>query len=259
MVGTQAIVGDIVPPRDRGRYQGLFGAVFGVASVAGPLLGRGLRRAALLALDLLHQRPDRRPGARSSSPAASRATAADPPRHRLPGHGVPRAGGQLPRAFHQPRGHDLSVGLGARSSASGSAGVVFTGHLRPRRAQGDRAGAASPSLLRPHLHRRELRRLHRRLRDVRLHHLPARLLPDRPRRVADDLGAAAAALDGGHARRLDRLGPDHQPDRPLPDLPHRRNLRHHARPVSPLAHGCLDGHGCRRPLHGRARPRASVR
>ena len=39
MVGTQAIIGDIVPPRDRGRYQGLFGAVFGVASVAGPLLG----------------------------------------------------------------------------------------------------------------------------------------------------------------------------------------------------------------------------
>lgn len=39
MVTTQAVVGDIVPPRDRGRYQGIFGAVFGVASVAGPLLG----------------------------------------------------------------------------------------------------------------------------------------------------------------------------------------------------------------------------
>jgi EmrB/QacA subfamily drug resistance transporter len=39
MVGAQTIVGDIVPPRDRGRYQGFFGAVFGVSSVLGPLIG----------------------------------------------------------------------------------------------------------------------------------------------------------------------------------------------------------------------------
>ncbi len=39
MVGAQAALGDVVPARQRGRYTGLFIAIFGAASVAGPLLG----------------------------------------------------------------------------------------------------------------------------------------------------------------------------------------------------------------------------
>ncbi len=39
IVTTIATIGDIVPPRERGKYQGFFGAVFGVSTVIGPLLG----------------------------------------------------------------------------------------------------------------------------------------------------------------------------------------------------------------------------
>jgi EmrB/QacA subfamily drug resistance transporter len=39
MVGAQAIIGDVIPPRQRGRYMGYFGAVFGLSSILGPLAG----------------------------------------------------------------------------------------------------------------------------------------------------------------------------------------------------------------------------
>lgn len=39
MALSQAIIGDVVSPRERGRYQGYMGSVFGVSSVGGPLIG----------------------------------------------------------------------------------------------------------------------------------------------------------------------------------------------------------------------------
>ncbi|PRC58845.1 MFS transporter, partial [Mycobacterium sp. ITM-2017-0098] len=39
MVTATAVIGEVIPLRDRGRYQGALGAVFGVTTVIGPLLG----------------------------------------------------------------------------------------------------------------------------------------------------------------------------------------------------------------------------
>jgi EmrB/QacA subfamily drug resistance transporter len=39
MVGAQAIIGDVVPPRERGKYQGMMGGIFALASIGGPLIG----------------------------------------------------------------------------------------------------------------------------------------------------------------------------------------------------------------------------
>ena len=68
-----AIIGDIVPPRERSKYQGYFMAVWGTSSVLGPVIGGFLAgqashpRHRRLALDLLDQRADRH---RSPSPSS---------------------------------------------------------------------------------------------------------------------------------------------------------------------------------------------
>ena len=39
MVGVMAIIGDLVPPRERGQYQGMMAAIMSLAMIAGPLVG----------------------------------------------------------------------------------------------------------------------------------------------------------------------------------------------------------------------------
>ncbi len=64
MVTASALIGEVIPLRDRGRYQGALGAVFGVTTVVGPAARRLLHRSPRLALGVLAQHPGRPGGAR---------------------------------------------------------------------------------------------------------------------------------------------------------------------------------------------------
>ena len=80
-----AVVADLYTPAERGKYLGLFGAVFGLSSLLGPGHRRVHHRHVRLALDLLRQHPDR-PGlaVRLLAAAAADQATRGRPEHRLP-------------------------------------------------------------------------------------------------------------------------------------------------------------------------------
>ena len=61
MILSQAIIADVIPARQRGKYMGIMGGVFAVSSVAGPLLGRLVHRQHRLALGVLDEPSAGRP------------------------------------------------------------------------------------------------------------------------------------------------------------------------------------------------------
>ena len=116
------ILGDIVPPRERARYQGMFLAVFGTSSVLGPVIGGLLvgrahdPRPRRVALDLPGERADRRGRAGRRGEGAQRAARpARPSAHRLARRDHAR---RRPRAAADRRRAGPDVGLGLRRRRS---------------------------------------------------------------------------------------------------------------------------------------------
>src|SRR3954463_11862727 len=94
MVSAQAAIGDVVPPSERGKYTGLFGAVFGLSSVGGPLIGGFLTTHVSWRGGFLVYPPTRGAGPRGAGRRAAGGLRAAKPQDRLPGDG---AAGRRPR------------------------------------------------------------------------------------------------------------------------------------------------------------------
>ncbi len=205
--------------------------------------GRVLRGVPLVALGVLHQHPDRsrRPFRHRRPAAGASATAAS--HHRLPGHDPAHRRHDGVGVVHQLGRDHLPVGLGAhhRPGRGGrGADDLVPGGGAARR------GASDPP--RPVHQSRLLGRqrggIRHGVRHVRGAHLPPHLLPGRSRAQSPRVGAAAAAVDGWAAPRLDRRRAVSQSLGPLQGVPRGGDVPHDRGPVTDVARSaCLPAPG----------------
>ena len=179
IVTTIAVVGDIIPPRERGKYQGFFGAVFGVSTVIGPLVGGlfvdNLTWRWIFYVNLPDRRSSRwRDRRRHSTPAPIRSDT------RSTGWARRCSPAVSPRSCCSPASAARRT-PGGRPEIAGMivAAVVLLRAVRAGRAPCGRADHAALALPQPDLRGHQCDRVRRRARALRSDHLHARLPPDR--------------------------------------------------------------------------------
>ena len=257
LVTTQATIGDIVSPRERGRYSGLIGAVFGIATVLGPLIGGlivdhfswrwifyvnlPIGIVAFVVLQLVLKTPSLRVKRRID----------------YVGNGAARGRPDLDRPLREPRRNDVRLVVEADAPPP-RAEHRPARPVRARRAKRRRADRPALPLPQPRVRRRERDRLHRRHLPLRLGDLPSALSPGREGLEPDAIRAAATAADARRAHHLDRKRPADHPDRALQGLPDRRHGAHGGRDAAPVTARRRDELAHRGPVHARRRDWASA-
>ena len=199
-----ATIGDLIPPSERGRWQGLTGAVFGFASVIGPTTGGWISDHA-----------DWRWVFFVSLPVGVIALAVVAATLKIPPH--PDRGTKVDYAGAGLLAFGLSAGLLAIVQGGPfelyAISVARARRLRLVGAAGRAADRADRAVQRPRLHRLQPGRLRGRRRDVRRDHVRAALRAGRDGRLGHRLGHRADAADAGDDDHQRRLRPAHQPHR----------------------------------------------